>query len=94
MPVASIGGTHIPEPGDIIRARWEQVNATQLNVRASYFDASANTWHTDVINVTINNANVDGINFTDGYHQASSITIDSPDYSIRRFKVGTLVTYP
>ncbi len=75
MPLASIGGSHIPEPGDIIRARWEQINASQLNVKASFFDASANKWYTNVIDVTINNTNIDGINFTDGYHQASSITI-------------------
>src|SRR5690606_9999314 len=44
MPAAAIGGgSHIPEPGDIIRARWEE-NGTLLRVRASYYDASSNTW--------------------------------------------------
>ena len=97
MPLASIGGgSRIPEPGDIIRARWEQINATQLNVRASYYDASASTWHTDIINYTFNDTSVGSpaVNFTDGNHKASSITIDSTSYSIRRFKVGTLDTYP
>ena len=98
LPAASISGRHILEPGDIIRARWEQVNSTQLNVRASYFDASANAWNKDVINITFNDAAIANngvtVNFNDGYHKASSITIDSPFYSIRRFKVGTLATYP
>jgi hypothetical protein len=97
MPQASIGGgTRIPEPGDIIRVRWEQINSTQLNVRASYYDASAATWFTDIINHTLNNTAVGSpaVNFTDGYHQASSITIDSTYYSIRRYKVGALATYP
>ena len=94
MPTASFGGSHIPEPGDIIRVRWEQVNATQLNVKASFFDASANSWQMNVINTTINNSNIGEINFNDGYHKASSITINSPSFSIRRYKVGTLVTYP
>ena len=94
MPLASIGGSHIPEPGDIIRVRWEQLTSTQLSVKASYFDASASTWNKDVINTTINNSNIGEINFNDGYHKASSITIDSTSYSIRRFKVGVLATYP
>jgi hypothetical protein len=95
LPQASIGGnSHIPEPGDIIRARWEQVSASDLRVKASYCDASAKTWHTDIIDTTFNVTGIDGINFTDGYHTASSVTIDSPFYSIRRYKVGTLATYP
>ena len=94
LPQASALNSHIPEPGDIIRVRWEQINATQLNVRASYYDASANSWKTNAINVTTNNSNVGGINFNDGFHLASSITIDSHYYSIRRYKVGTLPTYP
>jgi len=103
LPAASGTGRHIPEPGDIIRARWEQVNSTQLNVRASFFDASANAWSNDVINITFNDASITKkdnnnepvtVNFNDGYHKAASVTIDSPFYSIRRFKVGTLATYP
>jgi hypothetical protein len=95
MPLASIGGgSHIPEPGDIIRTRWEQVSASNMNVKASYYDASAGIWHTNIINITLNVTNIGSINFTDGYHTASSITIDTPFYSIRRYKVGTLDTYP
>jgi len=94
MPLASIGGTHIPEPGDIIRVRWQQSSASQLNVKASYYDASAVQWHTNVIDLTVNINNINGVNFTDGYHLASSITIDTVEYAIRRFKVGTLDTYP
>jgi hypothetical protein len=98
MPVASVGGTRIPEPGDIIRVRWEQASQSSLNVRASYYDASAGTWFVDVISGTYNMTAIsDGsntVNFTDGYHTASSVTIDSPAYSIRRFTVGALQSYP
>ncbi len=41
MPLNAAGASRIPEPGDIIRVRWEQVSATGLNVRVSYYDASA-----------------------------------------------------
>ncbi len=94
MPVASIGGTRIPEAGDVIRVRWEQTSSTTLGVRASYYDASAATWHTDVIATTLNPSSLHGVNFADGFHLASSITTDSPYYGIRRFKAGTLATYP
>ena len=101
MPVATgIGGSsRIPEPSDIIRVRWEQVSTTDINVRASYFDASANTWYVNVINHTFDASNIPGggfgpVDYNDGYHTASSITIDSFYYSVRRYKVGTLDTYP
>lgn len=99
MPLASIGGTHIPEPGDIIRARWDAAQpAGYLRVRASYYDASAGTWYNNIIDHTFNaNAVTNNgvtVNFNDGYHKASSITIDSPSYSIRRFKAGTTATVP
>ncbi len=94
MPSASIGGTEIPEPGDIIRVRWEQVTTVGLAVRASYYDASAGTWHPNVIDSTYNVGNIGGVNFNDGFHKASSVTIDTPFYSIRRFKFGALVSYP
>ena len=95
VPLAAIGqGSHIPEPGDIVRVRWEQVSNTDLTVRVSYYDASAAVWYNDVINTTNNITSIPNspapIDFTDGYHQAASITIDSEDYSIRRFKVGIL----
>jgi hypothetical protein len=99
LPAASIGGgSHIPEPGDIIRARWEQINTTTLNVRASYYDASSDTWYEDSINwsgdVTAVSGDGKTVDYTDGFHTASSVTIDSTQYAIRRFKVGTLETYP
>ena len=93
LPTASIGGTQIPEPGDIMRVRWDQVSESQLRVRASFYDASAAIWYADVIDHTLDPRAVKGsgaaVNFNDGYHLASSITIDSPSYSIRRFSVGT-----
>lgn len=95
MPDAEAApGQNMPEPGDIVRARWEQIGSAQLNVRASYYDVSAETWYTDIINHTFTATNVSGVNFLDGYHEAASITIDSTFYSIRRFTVGTLATYP
>jgi hypothetical protein len=93
MPTASIGGTEIPEPGDIIRVRWEQVTPTNLAIRASYFDASTGLWHPNILGNTYNASNVGGVNFNDTFHKAPVITTDSPYYSIRRFKVGTLATY-
>lgn len=94
MPAASIGGgSHIPESGDIIRARWEE-NGTMLRVRASYYDASSALWYVDVIDTTISLTNIGGVNFADGWHTASSVTIDSPAYSIRRYTVGTIETHP
>lgn len=94
MPdAAAAPGQNIQEPGDIVRARWEEVSATEINVRASYYDASAETWFEDIIDHTLDASNVGGVNYFDGYHVASSITIDSPYYSIRRFAAGTLDTY-
>jgi hypothetical protein len=53
LPEASISTgsspTHIPEPGDIIRVRWERISSSRLSIRASYYDASATTWQTDVL---------------------------------------------
>jgi hypothetical protein len=98
---ATSGGSNIPETNDIIRVRWEQLGATRLNVRISYYDASAGTWYNDVIDDTrdltaISDSSPSNakINYLDGYHQAASITIDTPYYSIHRFKLGTLDTYP
>ena len=81
LPASTVNGqtTRIPQPGDIIRARWEQVTASTLAVRASFYDASAATWHEDIINTTVNATSLHGVNFADGFHLASSITTDSPD---------------
>ncbi len=94
MPRNATGTTSIPQPGDIIRARWQQSAPTQLMVSASFFDASAGVWYDDVISGSYTLSNINGINYFDGYHKASSITIDSPFYSIRRYTVGTLDTVP
>jgi len=104
LPKASLlsDGRNIPEPGDILRVRWEKISPTQLNLRASYYDASTFTWYPDIINNTTDLSNVPSqdsslpgsVNFLDGNHQAASITIDTPFYSIRTFSVGTLATYP
>ncbi len=101
LPKASIGDSHLPEPGDVIRVRWEQMDSGDLDVQVSYYDASAAVWHVHIIDRVFNLSNVsdsdestDNVNFADGFHTASSITIDSPQYSIRRYTVGTLTTYP
>ncbi len=95
LPLASVGGgSHIPESGDIIRTRWTQETATDVRVRVDYFDASSAIWYTDVINTLSNLTNINGVNYNDGFHKASSVTIDSTQYSIKRFKVGTIDTYP
>ncbi len=94
LPLASIGSnSHIPESGDVIRVRWEEIG-TQLNIWASYFDSSSNTWYSDIIIHTLNLTNIGGVNFADGRHLASTLTIDSQYYSIRRYTVGTLDSYP
>ena len=93
---------NIPEPGDILRVRWEKVNQTNLHVQVSYYDASANTWYRNVIDDTHDLSRIPSqdsslpgpINYLDGYHNAASVTIDSPSYSIREFTVGSLDTYP
>ncbi len=95
-------GRNIPEPGDILRVRWEKVSPTSINLRASYYDASTFTWYKDVINDTRDFSAIpsqdsslpDSVNFLDGNHLASSITTDTSAYSIRAFTVGTLDTYP
>jgi hypothetical protein len=84
----------VPDAGDILRARWEQVRADGIAISASYYDASAGRWQLNVINYTLSAGNVGGVNFNDGYHRAASITIDTPGYAIRRFKLGALSTYP
>jgi hypothetical protein len=98
MPLNAARTSRIPEPGDIIRVRWEQVSAGTLGVRASYYDASTATWYVDIINGVYPITSISGggntVNYTDGFHTTSSVTIDSQFYSIRRYRVGTLATYP
>ena len=94
LPVASFGGSAIPEPGDVIRARWAQVTATAIDVRASYYDASAGGWLPDILNGVFDIGAISGVDFNDGFHTMSSVTTDSPFYAIRRYHVGTLDTYP
>jgi hypothetical protein len=94
LPDDNANNIHIPGAGDIIRVKWQQINTTQMTVWVSYFDASKNAWNQNVINTTVNVSNIGGVNFNDGYHKASSVTIDSIYYSIRRFKVGTIDTAP
>lgn len=95
-------GRNLPEPGDILRVRWEKLDAARLHVQASYYDASTATWYPNVIDDTHDLSHIPSqdsslpgaVNYLDGFHQASSITIDTQYYSIRRFTVGTLATYP
>jgi hypothetical protein len=103
LPAASdlSDGRNLPEPGDILRVRWEQVSEGEIRVRASFYDASAERWYLDVIDdrrdlTSLADADPPGerINFMDGYHLASAVTADSPYYSIRRYRVGRLETYP
>jgi hypothetical protein len=76
--------------------RWNEVSSRELRVRASYYDQSTDIWHTDVIDwvQALDRMGTSGVNFFDGYHLAASITIDTPYYGIRHFRVGELDTYP
>ncbi len=98
IPSATSAPTsHIPEPGDIIRTRWEQIDATNLHIQAWYYDASTAQWHAAIdttINITAISDGTTTVNYTDGYHTASSVTIDSTQYSIRRYSAGTLASFP
>lgn len=87
---------HIPRQGDMLLVRWEQVNATQLHVQASYFDASTANWNRNIIDhlVTDNSIGSPAVDFTDGYHNKSEFTVDTVYYSIRQLKMGTLASYP
>ena len=94
-------GRNLPEPGDVLRVRWEQVGEKEIHVQVSFFDASAGKWYPDVIADTRDVTSLPDedppgeiINFMDGYHLASAVTADTPYYSIRRYRVGTLGTYP
>lgn len=92
---------NLPEPGDILRVRWEQVGEKELHVSASFFDASAEKWYPDIIDDTrdltsLPDADPPGgtINYMDDFHLASAITVDTPYYSIHYYRVSTLETYP
>jgi hypothetical protein len=97
LPAATgVANSQIPEAGDIIRTRWEQLNASDLHVQAWYFDASTNLWWNAIdttVNVTAISDGSKTVNYTDGFHSASSITIDSTQYSIRRFVAGELASF-
>ncbi len=101
LPAAGgLPGRNVPETGDRVRVRWEQ-RGNVLDVRASFYDASAGIWHRDVIDVRgyaarePDNDNPQiTINYLDPYHTAASFTIDTPYYGVQRFTVGTLETYP
>ncbi len=94
MPMNAAGTSAVPQPGDIIRARWQQASATSIEIWASFYDASAALWSDNIIHGVYTLSNINGVNFLDGFHTQSSITIDSPFYSIRRFTVGTPDTAP
>lgn len=95
LPLGTANPTsRIPEPGDIIRCRWIDSSATNIRVWVSYYDASTDTWYDDIIDHDFNATNISGVNYKDGRHTASSITIDSPAYSIRQFTSGDYDSYP
>lgn len=96
IPLSPVTNTHIPDPGDIIRVSWQQTDATHLHVLSSYYDASLATWNKNIIDYAWLDKSIGnpGVDFTNGYHRASSITIDTQYYSIRRYEAGTLDSYP
>lgn len=95
IPVASVGsGKRIPEPGDKILVRWEKTSATQLNVKVSYYDASASTWYQNVINDTRTMTSSNGVNWLDGKHDSVSVTTETTKYSVRSIEYGTTASYP
>jgi hypothetical protein len=87
-------GHRLPGSGDIIRVRWQETSATEIRVRVDYYDASATTWYTDVIDDTRALNNVSGVNFLEDTHRTVTGTIDSNDYTIKSQTIGILSTYP
>jgi hypothetical protein len=87
-------GHRIPGQGDVIRVRWQEVTATEIRVRADYYDASTGLWTLDAIDHTRALNNVNGVNFLADTHRAVTNTIDSNDYTIKSQTVGTLFTFP
>jgi hypothetical protein len=87
-------GAHIPEPGDKVRVRWEEMSATNLKVTVDYYDASTNIWYYKVIDDTRNMSNSGGVNWLDHKHNSVSITTETTKYSIRSISYGTLATFP
>jgi hypothetical protein len=87
-------GHRIPGQGDKIYVTWEEVSATNIHVVVDYYDASADTWYSSVIDDNRNLSNVSGVNFLDGDHLAVTNTIDSGQYSIISQEIGTLGTAP
>ncbi len=93
IPVATtVPGAHIPEPGDKIFVRWEEVSATNLLVQVNYYDASTDTWYNNVINDNRNMSNSNGVNWLDHKHNSVSITTETTKYAVRSLEYGTLET--
>ena len=69
-------GHRIPGQDDIIRARWQEVSSSELQVQVDYYDASAGTWTMNAINHTQALNNVNGVNFLADTHRAVTNTID------------------
>lgn len=90
----AIPGAHVPEPGDKIRARWEETSATTLKVTVDYYDASTNIWYYKVIDDIRNMSNSGGVNWLDHKHNSVSITTETTKYSIRSISYGTLANFP
>lgn len=93
IPTASVGGK-IPEPGDKIFVRWENLDDTYLRVMVDYYDASADTWYNRVIDDTRDMTNEQSVNWFDGKHNEIGNTIETDAYTIRYMKYGTLETAP
>lgn len=82
VPIDHTSGKRIPGRGDKIRARWRVTSATNLHVQADYYDASATTWYTNVLDDERDVTNINGVNFLDSDHIHVTNTIDSPAYTI------------
>ena len=91
-PPALIGNSEVPEAGDILQIHWSLSGERRLLVSVNYFDQSEGKWYMEVIHSVVDMMQ-GKTNFADGFHDAVSITINSPYYSIRTFQFGTLSTW-